>query len=62
MNGLRKTAQAAGYLGLNPGTLANLRARGLGPRYVKLGSAVRYYESDLDAWAQAHLVETEAGL
>lgn len=39
------------YRGLvSVGTLANWRFKGVGPNYVKIGKAVLYAESDLDAW------------
>ena len=39
------------------GHLANLRSAGLGPAYLKIGTAVRYRVSDLLAYEQAHLVD-----
>ncbi|WP_367645984.1 helix-turn-helix transcriptional regulator [Paenarthrobacter ureafaciens] len=48
---LHKPAQVAEYLGTSEGALAQLRYRGLGPRFIKLGSkAVRYRDSDLKRW------------
>lgn len=44
------TRQAAQYLGLQPTTLSTWRTRGGGPRFLKLGSSVRYRLSDLDAF------------
>lgn len=52
------TKQAARLLGLSPGTLANWRVAGSGPRFVKgdrLGSFVRYATRDLLAWRDAHI-------
>lgn len=42
-------------------TLANWRAAGKGPRYRKIGKAVLYEESDLNAWddSQAARVSVE---
>jgi predicted DNA-binding transcriptional regulator AlpA len=54
---LLKTTEAAYYVGLNEGSLANMRSRGVGPAWVKLGSSVRYRQQDLDAWISANLVE-----
>lgn len=55
---LLKTTEAADYLGLNPGTLANMRAAGAGPRYVRFGKrAIRYRIADCDAFTDAHVVE-----
>ena len=39
------------YRGLvSVGTLANWRFQGIGPPFRKIGKAVLYAESDLDAW------------
>ena len=46
------TKQAAARLTLSPNTLEVWRVRGKGPRYVKLGRAVRYRESDLDEFVE----------
>lgn len=43
-------AQAAAKLSLAKATLARWRWQGIGPAHIKLGSAVRYAESDLDAF------------
>ena len=43
--------EAAAYMRLAPGTLANRRSSGDGPAYLKLGARVVYRRSDLDAWA-----------
>lgn len=42
--------EAASRLGLEPGTLANWRWSGQGPRFVKIGGRVRYRLSDLSIW------------
>ncbi|MBU2613763.1 helix-turn-helix domain-containing protein [Patescibacteria group bacterium] len=52
------TPAAAEHLGLSPRTLENLRHRGGGPRYVKLGGSVRYRAVDLDAWVIEGLRES----
>ena len=44
------TRQAATFLNLSPNTLSRWRWSGDGPRYVKLGRAVRYRVADLEAW------------
>ncbi|MDU5248074.1 MAG: helix-turn-helix domain-containing protein [Varibaculum cambriense] len=49
-------SDAARYLNLRPGTLANQRSRGVGPRYYKLGRRVVYRVADLDAWLASHAV------
>ena len=52
------TAAAAQALGLSKSTLEKLRVTGCGPRYLKLGRAVRYRLTDLNAWQEARLVES----
>ena len=51
------TPEAAEYLGLQKSTLDAWRCRGGGPRFVKLGSAVRYRQADLDAWIESRVRE-----
>jgi excisionase family DNA binding protein len=59
---LLTTKEAAEYLGLSVSHLNKLRHYGRGPLYRKLGdrpgSAVRYRQSDLDAWADARRVSS----
>ena len=43
----------AAVTGLARSTLAKLRLRGDGPRFVKIGAAVRYREDDVQAWLAA---------
>ena len=46
-----RTPEASEYVGLSPTTLEKMRARGIGPHFVRLGSrAVGYTLDDLDAW------------
>ncbi|TCP87290.1 AlpA family transcriptional regulator [Rhizobium sp. PP-CC-2G-626] len=45
-----RVKQAAHHLGLSKSTLDKLRCFGGGPRYYKLGRAVVYEVTDLDAW------------
>ncbi len=43
--------QAARYLGLDVGTLANMRVRGDGPPFIALSPrAIRYQKEDLTSW------------
>ncbi|MEO0636635.1 MAG: helix-turn-helix domain-containing protein [Pseudomonadota bacterium] len=42
--------EAAAYLSLSPSTLAKWRCYGSGPVFQKLGKAVRYQRSALDAF------------
>lgn len=45
------TREAARRLGLAVGTLQNMRSRGEGPVFIRLGAkAVRYLPEDLDAY------------
>lgn len=44
------TEQAAAYLSVSAGTLANWRSKGNGPRYRAVGRMVRYHRDDLDAF------------
>lgn len=48
------TEGAARRLGLSRSYLEKLRADDGGPRYLKIGRAVRYRPADLDAWADRH--------
>ena len=49
--------EAADYLGLQRTTLEAWRCRGGGPRFVKLGRAVRYRQADLDEWIESRIRE-----
>ena len=50
-------AGAASRLGKSEGTLENWRWKGYGPRYVKIGGAVRYRQSDLDYWLNQQTID-----
>jgi hypothetical protein len=50
---LLDTLGAAKRLGVSPSFLAKARMQGVGPRYRKLGRAVRYAQTDLDHWLLA---------
>jgi len=52
------TPEAATYLRLSKPTLERLRLKGDGPRYAKLGKAVRYRRADLDAWLASRLIHS----
>ena len=45
--------QAASLLNLKSTTLARWRWAGCGPRFIKIGGAVRYAESDLQVFINA---------
>lgn len=46
--------EAARLLRLQPATLRNWRAMGVGPDFVKIGSAVFYLREEIDAFACAY--------
>jgi hypothetical protein len=52
--------EAARLLRVTPATLATWRARHTGPAYVKIGHAVRYRPSDLEAFIGGRRVGTRA--
>jgi len=47
---LAKPGEVADYLQKPEKTLAELRSRGIGPRYIPVGRDVRYDWRDVDAW------------
>ena len=56
--------EAAVMLGVSPRTLANWRAQGIGPAFVRIGavhSRTLYRLDDLHAWLDANRVETTGG-
>lgn len=59
------SSAAAEYIGVSIGHLANLRARGEGPAYLRLSdsprSAVVYRIADLDAWLASRTRVVPAG-
>lgn len=54
---VRTTKRAAEYCGISAQTLYNLISRGEGPKHFKQGRLNAFYESDLDEWNKARLVE-----
>ncbi len=54
------TPQAARYLGLAVSTLNKWRCSRDGPRFLKLGRAVRYRRQDLDAFVMARQLGSTA--
>jgi excisionase family DNA binding protein len=52
-------SEAAEYLGLATQTLYTWRSKGIGPVAVKIGSRVKYRQTDLDDWI-AQQAEAEA--
>lgn len=59
MEPLLTTEQAAEFFGIAPKTLENWRWLRRGPRFVHLGTHVRYRPSALEAWLEARASETE---
>ena len=49
-------------LGVSRFTVRSWRLKGFGPRFLKLGRAVRYRSSDVDEYERQALVETQAPL
>jgi excisionase family DNA binding protein len=48
-----KPREAAEYLRSSTSTLAKARMYKRGPDFVRIGRAIRYRQSDLDAWMSA---------
>lgn len=48
--------EVAKWLETSDRTLANWRSTGIGPRFVKVGSNVRYRSGDVEAWLEARTV------
>ena len=44
---------AAAYLGMEKQTLANWRATGTGPAFVRVGGRIEDFAKDLDGWLEA---------
>jgi hypothetical protein len=60
-----RTTEAARYLGVSPSLLRKMRSRGpadplgVGPAYIRLSPSLIVYEiSVLDAWLDAHSLNT----
>jgi predicted DNA-binding transcriptional regulator AlpA len=55
-NRLLRAPEAADYIRLSASTLAKMRLRGDGPRYIKAGMRIiAYQEDDLIAWLSARM-------
>lgn len=54
-NTVLNTKEAAKYLRLSASTLNRWRCYGTGPKYLKLGRAVRYQQNELDAYLATRL-------
>lgn len=55
MTNLLNELQAAEMLSVSPATLRRWRWAGKGPRFRKIGGAVRYAPGDIDAYIEAAL-------
>ncbi|WP_106427462.1 helix-turn-helix transcriptional regulator [Nocardia farcinica] len=49
---LAEPKEIADFLGTSPAQLAQYRYLGKGPRFVKVGSRVRYRWADVEAWVE----------
>ena len=52
--------EVAARLGVSRFTVRSWRLKGLGPRFMKMGRAVRYRPQDVDEYERQALVETQA--
>ena len=53
--------EVANRLGVSRFTVRSWRLKGVGPRFLKMGRAVRYRPQDVDDYERQALVETQAG-
>lgn len=58
MENILTTVEAADYVRLKKPTLERFRLTGEGPKFLKLGGAVRYRRPDLDAWLDARAIRS----
>lgn len=49
---------AAQYIGKSKSWMDQKRSQGRGPRFVRIGSSIRYRRADLDAFLEGSVVET----
>lgn len=56
------TREAAAYTRLGKPTLERFRLTGEGPRYCKLGGAVRYRRCDLEEWLESRLTSSTSAI
>ena len=59
-NGTLTDVEVAARLGVSRFTVRSWRLKGLGPRFLKMGRAVRYRPQDVDEYERQALVETQA--
>jgi excisionase family DNA binding protein len=53
--------EVATRLGVSRFTVRSWRLKGVGPRFLKMGRAVRYRPQDVDEYERQALVETQTG-
>jgi predicted DNA-binding transcriptional regulator AlpA len=58
MDKMLTETEAAPLVGLAASTLQKMRVFGTGPKFAKLGRAVRYRECDLQTWLQDRVVSS----
>lgn len=56
---LLTSKEAAEFLGLNEGSLRNMRKDGEGPKFIKLGRLVRYRRSELEKYLDKNTYDPE---
>ena len=49
--------QVSAYIGIEYTSFVEMRNRGRGPRFMKIGGKVRYLASDIEAWLKDHVVD-----
>jgi excisionase family DNA binding protein len=54
------TEELAERLGVSVTTVRDWRRDGRGPAYIRVGSVIRYRETDIDKWERAKLVDEAA--
>jgi excisionase family DNA binding protein len=53
-----KPSEAAAYLRISTSTLAKLRVYGGGPAFTRIGRAIRYTRTELDAFMTARVAHS----
>ena len=61
LTGLLTAKQAARYLSISTKWLANQRWQGTGPKFLRVGGAIRYRVSDLDQFLAEAVVKPAVG-
>ncbi len=59
-NRILTDVEVAERLGVSRFTVRSWRLKGVGPRFLKMGRAVRYRSEDVDEYERQALVETQA--